>query len=165
MEQSLEKRVWWEYIHEDLRELLKEAVLLIDRVPIWKEKFHDYSFIVFPAAKAYEGFLKTLFLDLQFISDSDFNGKRFRVGKALNPELKSRFRDRDSVYDKMVSYCSGRELADTLWDTWKEGRNLLFHWFPNEKNFIAYEEAGQIVIKILNAMDLAFKGCKIGNRT
>ena len=73
MDNSLEKKLWWNYVHEDLRELLLESVFLIKNVGEWEKSltgekyvFHDYSFIVFPAAKAYEGFLKTLFLDLGF---------------------------------------------------------------------------------------------------
>lgn len=158
---NLEKRVWWGYLDEDLRELLKESVLLLDRVGQWEEKFHDYSFLVFPAAKAYEGFLKNVFLDLDFITEEDFYGKRFRVGKALNPALDKRFRKKESVYDKLVGYCSGKELADQLWKTWKSCRNLLFHWFPNEKNAIDYQEAVERVEMVLNAMDRLFDRCKI----
>ena len=29
-------------------------------MPAGKQVFHDYSFVVFPAAKAYEGFLKNI---------------------------------------------------------------------------------------------------------
>lgn len=158
--ESLKKRIWWDYLPEDLQELLRESALLANRVGGWDETFHDYAFIVFPAAKAYEGFLKTLFLDMEFISKDTFYGKRFRVGKALNPSLDKRFRD-ESVYDKIVNYCGGRELGDSLWDTWKSCRNLIFHWFPNEKNAISYKEARERVEKIVNTMDLAFKECKI----
>jgi len=31
-------------------------------LPGGKREFHDYSFVVFSAAKAYEGFLKKMFL-------------------------------------------------------------------------------------------------------
>jgi hypothetical protein len=48
-----------------------------------------------------------------------------------------------------------------MWDTWKAGRNRLFHWFPNEKNAIDFTEAKKIFQKILVTMDLAFVGCKI----
>jgi hypothetical protein len=158
---SLETRPWWTYIHEDLRELMYEATLLVSRVGEWEEKFHDYAFVVFPAAKAYEGFLKTLFHDLGFIRDDDFYGRRFRIGKALNPALEHHLREKESVYDKLVDFCQGKELPNALWNTWKEGRNLLFHWFPNEKNAINIEEAERRVSKILDTMDLAFKECKI----
>ena len=161
MDSSLSQKPWWNYIEEDLRELLKEAQLLISKVETWEEKFHDYAFIVFPAAKAYEGFLKKLFLDLEFITEEDYFGKRFRVGKALNPSLEKELREKESVYDKIVQFCQGPKLADLLWETWKEGRNRLFHWFPNEKNALSLEEAKVRVGMIIEAMDAAFKECKI----
>lgn len=161
MSELLEKRLWWNYVHEDLKELLKEAIVLLERVEKWEEKFHDYSFIVFPAAKAYEGYLKTLFKDLGFITEEEFYGKRFRVGKALNPALEAEFRATESVYDKLVNFCQGRQLPDMMWETWKEGRNFLFHWFPNEKNVIGLQEARERVMQILDTMDKAFEGCKI----
>jgi hypothetical protein len=163
IDEDLEKRIWWAYLKEDVRELIKESKLLSDRVENWDEKFHDYSFIVFPAAKAYEGFLKQLFLDLGFISEDDFFGKRFRIGKALNPSLDKRFREKEGVYDKIVKYCDGKKLADKLWDTWKECRNLLFHWFPNERNAIDLKEAKGKVNMILESMNSAFIKCNIDN--
>ena len=61
----LEKKIWWSYLEEDLQELLKESFLIMNilkgmgaDLPGAEQKFHDYSFVVFPAAKAYEGFLK-----------------------------------------------------------------------------------------------------------
>jgi len=160
LSENLKEKVWWEYLPKDLQELLRESALLVNRVREWDETFHDYAFIVFPAAKAYEGFLKTLFLDLGFISEDTFYGKRFRIGKALNPALEKRFRE-EGVYDQIVNFCGGKDLADSLWDTWKSCRNLIFHWFPNEKNAISYKEAKERVEKIVNTMDLAFKECKI----
>src|SRR3989344_309003 len=117
MNTQLEKRTWWNYIHTDLKELLKQAVILLEQVERWDEKFRDYSFIVFPAAKAYEGFLKTLFLDLEFITEDDYYGKRFRIGKALNPALEPEIREKESVYDKLANFCKGNELPDKLWET------------------------------------------------
>lgn len=148
-------------MEEDIRELLLTAQFLLNRVGDWEEKFHDYAFIVFPAAKAYEGFLKKLFLDLGFISRDDYLGKRFRVGKALNPSLEKDIRQKEGVYDKIVDFCQGPALADKLWQTWKEARNLTFHWFPDEKNATTFEEAKEKVSMVIDAMDSAFKECKI----
>ena len=117
-------------------------------------------FVVFPAAKAYEGFLKKLFLDLKFITEEDYYGKHFRIGKALNPSLPKELR-REGVYDKIVQFCQGHTLADKLWDTWRLSRNLTFHWFPNEKNAITLTEAGERIEMIIGAIDEAFKECKI----
>jgi hypothetical protein len=158
---SLEKKNWWEYLEKDLQGLLREATLLIEKVSLWDEKFPDYSFIVFPAAKAYEGFLKRLFLERGFISEEDYYGKRFRVGKALNPSLEKRLRAKESVYDKIVQFCGGKDLADKMWNTWKVCRNLLFHWFPKEKNAITFDQSKERVALIIETIDAAFDGCKI----
>ena len=158
---ALKNRIWWEYLHQDLKELIRESALLLERVENWDEKFHDYAFVVFPAAKAYEGFLKNIFLDLGFITKEDYYGKRFRVGKALNPALDRRFRKKEGVYDQIVNFCGGNKLADQMWKTWKQCRNLLFHWFPNERNAIDFDEAKQKVEFIFATMDLSFRECKV----
>ncbi len=161
MDISLDKKIWWGYLGKDLQELLREAALLIDKVSLWDEKFPDYSFVVFPAAKAYEGFLKLLFLERGFIDENDYYGKRFRVGKALNPSLDRNIRAKESVYDKIVQFCGGRELADKMWRTWKVCRNSLFHWFPNEKNAINFDQSKERVNLIIKTIDASFTGCKI----
>jgi hypothetical protein len=170
MDLNLENRSWWNYLEEDLQELLRQSLLLIEVVEKWRrnpstdsgQEFHDYAFVVFPAAKAYEGFLKKLFLDLGLISPEQYYGKRFRVGKALNPSLKKPLRQKFGVYYKLITFCAGDAgLADTLWDTWRECRNVLFHWFPNEKNAISFEEAKEKFDMILVTLDKATKECKI----
>lgn len=156
---QLQNRTWWKYLGEDLQELVTASEFLYEDVKNWKE-FDDYSFVVFPAAKAYEGFLKKLFLDLGFITEDDYYGKHFRIGKALNPSLPKDLR-REGVYDKIVEHCGGPPLAEKLWETWKMSRNLIFHWFPNEKNAINLSEAGERIEMIINAIDQAFGECRI----
>ncbi len=158
--QDLEKRQWWTYIAHDLQELLKESLILCDRVERWDEEFHDYSFIVFPAAKAYEGFLKKFFLDMGFITKGEYDGKRFRIGRALNPSLE-KDPNEESVYEKIERYCGGQALAKELWETWKMSRNLLFHWFPNEANAVSLMEAQTRVKDVVHAIDFAYKECTI----
>ena len=176
MVEDLEKRGWWNYIHEDIKELLLQSLLLVETAEKWEvnfsetfgrgtihgEGFRDYSFIVFPAAKGYEGFLKKLFLDMGFITEVDYFGKRFRIGKALNPSLERELREREGVYDKIIFHCGGEELANKLWTCWKECRNLLFHWFPNEKNAVTLDEAKGRVNLIIDTIESAFGECKVG---
>lgn len=145
----------------DIQELMRESVLLAEKVGTWDEKFEDYSFVVFPAAKAYEGFLKKVFYERGFISQSDYLGKRFRIGRALNPSLEDKLRQDESVYDKIVSHCGGKEIADLLWTTWKDCRNILFHFYPEERNKIDYVEARQKLNEIFDTLDEAFKMCKM----
>lgn len=166
----LELKPWWNYLGEDVQKLLLTSELIYDAVRSWgadlpggKRKFHDYSFVVFPAAKAYEGFLKKMFLDIGFISKEDYFGKHFRIGKSLNPSLPKELRD-ESVYDKIVEHCGGSKLADDLWETWRVCRNLPFHWFPNEKNAITLEEAGSRIEMIISSIDRAFGGCKMKDK-
>ncbi len=165
--EQIENRIWWSYLGEDLQKLLLTSHFLLGTVKSWgadlpggRREFHDYSFVVFPAAKAYEGFLKKLFIDLKFITEEDYYGKRFRIGKALNPSL-SKEGMREGVYNKIIEHCGGESLAKTLWETWKESRNLIFHWFPNEKNTITLAEAGERIEGIINAIDKSFEDCKI----
>ena len=68
---DLEDKVWWSYLGTDLQKLLKTSEFVYKTVESWgadlpggSREFDDYSFVVFPAAKAYEGFLKKMFLDL-----------------------------------------------------------------------------------------------------
>jgi hypothetical protein len=158
---NLEKKVWFSYLEHDIIELLRESLLLSKSVEKWEEKFHDYSFVVFPAAKAYEGFLKKLFLDLGFINKQEYYYKYFRIGKALNPELEPRFRKKESIYDRLVEYCGGDTLANHLWDTWRRCRNSLFHWFPEEKTVINFTQANENIFLIIDSIDHAFKECRV----
>lgn len=161
---SLKVKPWWGYLEEDLSELLNESFLLLESVGSWSQQFHDYSFVVFPAAKAYEGFLKKLFLELGFISKEDYYGKRFRIGRALNPQLEKRFRQNESIYDRLKTFTGDNILGDELWHTWKESRNLIFHWFPDEKNAITLEEAKLRIEMVIASIDRAFKECKMIKR-
>lgn len=160
--EEYKKRVWWPYLEEDLQKLIETSEFIYKVVKEWekdlpgeKSEFNDYSFVVFPAAKAYEGFLKKLFLDLKFISEEDYYGKHFRIGKALNPSLPKEI-IHESIYYKLDRYAKDKNLAETLWNTWKESRNLIFHWFPNEKNAITLTEAGSRVTMIIDSIDKAY---------
>lgn len=167
---QIENKIWWDYLGVDLQKLIKTSEFIHDSVKSWgadlpggSREFDDYSFVVFPAAKAYEGFLKKMFLDLGFITKEDYYGKRFRIGKALNPSLEKEIRH-EGVYDKIVNFCGGKDLADNLWNTWKMSRNLTFHWFPDEKNVISFAESGERIEMIINAIDAAFRECKVDTR-
>lgn len=160
---NLKDKSWYSFVPHDISELLGESIYLLNAVETWDEKFHDYSFVVFPAAKGFEGFLKKFFLDLGLISNEDYYGKRFRIGKALNPNLEKELRGKEGVYDKLVNYCQGEDLANQLWDTWKRCRNSLFHWFPDEKTAISLSEAKICIDLVIDTIDMAFQECRIDN--
>jgi hypothetical protein len=156
---EIEKKKWWGGLEFGVKELLRESLVLVEKVGGWERRFHDYSFVVFPAAKAYEGFLKGYFLSAGLISQEDYYGKHFRIGKALNPDLDEKYRNRQWVYKALSDYCKGEGLPKKLWETWRRGRNLVFHWFPEEKNSVSFEEACQRVEMIVDAIEEVNRGC------
>lgn len=158
---DLKNRVWWGYLEGDLQDLLSESVVLSQKASLWEEKFHDYSFVVFPAAKAYEGFLKKVFLDLELITKKDYFGKRFRIGKALNPSLPPKYQDKSWVYDDLTKFCKGEDLPKNLWRTWKLSRNLVFHWFPKEKRALGLVEAQERLGYVVDSIDSFFAECGV----
>lgn len=112
----------------------------------------DYSYLVFPFAKMYEGFLKQLFLDLEIIGKREYNSDHFRIGKTLSPNLVHKLHN--SAF-RQVSERYGHELALQLWQTWKEGRNLVFHYFPHNLRSLNREEAIRLINQIIETMESA----------
>lgn len=159
MEVDYQSTNWWKYLDEPMRDLAKTANLLLEREEANGDGLHDYSFVVFPMAKAYEGFLKKLFLDLGLISKLQYQGDRFRVGKSLNPRLPKRYQW-DWVYSKLVASCGGDGVPQKMWEVWKQGRNRIFHYFPNHHEFVSLAQAKELVNSISTVMDLSLAGCR-----
>ena len=144
----------WLYLSEHERILVGDGAFLVrDSENHQDEEPTDYSYLVFPYAKLYEGFLKDLFLELSIISKREYNSKYFRIGKVLSPNLVKRLGKR-SAYG-VITHRFGNELADTLWHTWKEGRNLIFHYFPGTVRVLSRREAIAIIDTIQLTMELA----------
>lgn len=114
------------------------------------DKISDFSFIVAPAAKAYEGFLKEFFFRIGLIDKYTYQSDRFRVGKTLNPSLRYK---RFSIFQKLADIDpEGEELAEKLWTAWKYGRNEIFHYFPNISQNITVNDAIERIHLILKAI-------------
>ncbi|OGK19544.1 hypothetical protein A3G67_02455 [Candidatus Roizmanbacteria bacterium RIFCSPLOWO2_12_FULL_40_12] len=147
---------FWRYLSQELKDLIQEGDYLInDVIRHQSYQFKDYSFLVFPYAKAYEGFLKQLFLDTKLISRVDFISDHLRLGKLMSPNLVGRLRER-SLYKKITEKVS-KDLADRIWMAWKVGRNQTFHYFPHNYKALTFEEAEQIVKQIVNVMEEAYQ--------
>lgn len=145
---------------EPMQDLAAESFMLLEKESKNGGSLHDYSFVVFPIAKAYEGFLKKLFRDLGFINKSQYRGDRFRIGRALNPNLPKRYQW-DWVYAKLVGYCQEERLPLHLWEVWKTARNKIFHYFPDHHEFISLTKAKELVDQIAQIMDEALAGCRV----
>ncbi len=152
---------WWRYADEPIRDLVGLSLELLASEKNKSEyKYHDYAFVVFPAAKAYEGFLKKLFLDMGLISEQQYSGDYFRIGKVLNPNLPKRYRS-GWVYGKLVETCGGDGLPLRMWQVWSRARNKIFHFFPHHREFIALPEAEELLNEIISSMEETLTGCGV----
>lgn len=153
---------FWNYLSQSQKDLLIEGQYLMnDIIKDHAYHFKDYSFLVFPFAKAYEGYLKQLFRDIKFISHLDYISDHFRLGKMMSPNLVNKLGDR-SLYIQ-ISNKVDKELADKIWLAWKTGRNSIFHYFPHNLKAISFLESQEIIEIILKTMEEAYTKLKIKN--
>lgn len=145
----------WRY-HSECRET-QEVAGGMSAKPL--PDFYDHSFIVFPIAKAYEGFLKHYFFSVHVITKERYASRDFRIGRALNPDLPERFRTDEWIFDDVARLCS-RQMAQEMWDIWLSGRNHIFHYFPDDRHVVSFEEAGKLVDQFLHVMERSI-ACQI----
>lgn len=150
--QALTLSTWFIYLSPWQQKLVKTALTLLEREEKTKSHLFDYSFIVFPMAKAYEGFLKKVLLDLGLINQATYEGNRFRIGRALNPDLPDHYKDEYWLYDNLAKKC-GPDATRFAWDTWLSCRNRIFHFFPKEKAQLDLVEAKDRLQMMAKAME------------
>lgn len=151
----------WNYLSPSKRVLAGDgAFLLADSQNHRDEEPTDYSYIVFPFAKLYEGFLKQLFRDLGIISDRDYRGEFYRIGKALSPGFAYRLKGKSAYY--AIEKRFGKALVTRLWHTWKNGRNLIFHYFPDNYHALTLDHAKELVALIVSTMEEAIEKTGVG---
>ena len=141
---------WWGFLDEGQKDLVMQSWQLLEMAGGGKQ-FHDYSYVVFPMAKAYEGFLKKWFYSLGLIDKATYEGHKFRLGKALNPDLPEKYRSDWWMFGPLEERY-GEKLPQQLWLAWKECRNLLFHFFPQHTHFIAIADAKERLEQLSAAM-------------
>lgn len=144
----------WDYLSQPQQALVKDGVFLVeDSRRHVGSTLGDYSYLVFPFAKLYEGFLKQLFLDLGILSDREYKSDHYRIGKTLSPFIARRLGDR-SAYTRIETQF-GKDIALQLWQTWKNGRNLVFHYFPHNYRALTLDQANTIIQQICDTMESA----------
>lgn len=148
-----EQGALWDYLSEPQQALIRQGYYLVEdaksHTPV--HPITDYSYLVFSFAKAYEGFLKQYFRDLGIIGRREYESDHFRIGKVLSPHL-ARMLKRASAYTQLRQLYGNTQLADQLWQTWKQGRNLIFHYFPHNLRAITLPEAELVIDNIVRTM-------------
>lgn len=150
---------WFSGLEPAHQRAITATLQLLEREKKLQGEFSDYSFILFPMAKAYEGFLKKFLFDLHLITEHVYFGKKFRIGRALNPDISQKQRDEWWLYDDMVRIC-GTELAEQIWNAWITCRNHIFHFFPSEQNEFSLEHVEARVNQLIGVFALATQ-CQI----
>lgn len=148
---------WFEYLDEPMREMVTLGFFLLEREEMVGETLTDYSFIVFPVAKAYEGFLKKFLFDLNLINKDQLMGKSFRIGRSLNPNLPEEMRDDEWVFERMKALCQSEgiekeSLPERLWEAWGLGRNSIFHYFIGEEQLVSLQIAKERLNMLVDLM-------------
>ncbi len=147
------------YLSSEGNSLIDEGIHLIDEAEKHMGSFRDFSFVVFPFAKSYEGFLKQIFYDLGFISGLEYRSRHFRIGKVMSPNLQRRLRNK-SIYGKICNKV-GCELSDLIWNAWKEGRNEIFHFYTNGVKSISLQEAKQKSKMLVMVMETTYRELRL----
>lgn len=147
------------YLEAEQKRLIRDSLLLIkhsEECPGFPDEIHDFAFVVFPLAKAYEGFLKTYFYRNGLISEKVYRGRHFRVGRSFNPDLPEKYRDEFWIYDDVSRVC-GKDMARDMWNVWLDARNHLFHYFPDDKYDLTLEDSRILVQHAISVMDSAVR--------
>lgn len=152
----------WNYLTPELQGLIDDGEELIDHAIKHGEKASsDFSYLVFSFAKAYEGYIKKLFLDMSIIREDEYFGDDIRIGRILNPNY---MKEHDNIFSKFCGKSTnGKELARELWEVWRKGRNQVFHYFPHNFRRIDYDEALEIIDAIVTAMYNGVVVCDVAN--
>ncbi|MBI4091514.1 hypothetical protein HY419_02040 [candidate division WWE3 bacterium] len=138
----------WTYLDPHLKGLVGDGEELLEDVRKHEKSITDYSYLVFPFSKAYEGFLKRLFLDLHLIDKGQFYGDEIRIGRILNPSFRH---EKSSVYGR-INHLQNADISEHLWTVWKNARNLVFHYYPHNFRKLSYREAENLINDIVEAM-------------
>lgn len=146
---DLEHQDWYSYLSPVQKQLLETSLTLLDHAR--EVAVPDYGYLIFPAAKAYEGILKKYLYDVGLLDQKAYQDKKFRIGRALNPDIRNSHQDEDWYYDDVAQVC-GEPMAREIWDTWLECRNHIFHFFPGEDEIVTLDHAQTKIFQIMTTL-------------
>ncbi len=152
---SYQKEKWYLFLTDWQKKLVEVSFELVDQHSLKNsQNLPDYSFLVFSISKAYEGFLKKFLFEMELIDKKTYEGRRFRIGRALNPHVAPHQRDEDWLFDDIAKVCSVA-TAQKLWDAWLHCRNRVFHFFPKDKGLLTFSAAVARIKEVCQAMNAA----------
>ena len=146
----------WNYLTQEMRDLVTEGEALLKSCQLQGEiNIKDFSYLVFPWGKLYEGFLKKVFLDLTFITPEEYYGNEVRIGKLLSAGMGNKPPHRLSIVSQLSSAkVLGDNLTKAMRGVWKNSRNSVFHFFPDNVYKLDLETAKKRIQEVIKCMEL-----------
>lgn len=140
------------FVGKELVELYLDTQKLIKIMKNKRNTFSDYSFAVFPLAKAYEGVLKKILVKTGFITKAQLEqDPNISINSYFNPMGNSKITKalRDNARDKVIPYL--------IYSTYAECRNQILHHDQYRDNRLkTIEEADFYARRISDAIYKAY---------
>ena len=142
-------------LHEDNRALLQsynpsndKSVDIVD--------YSDYSFLVLPIAKVYEGILKKILVDGGLLKEDDlFKNPSINVGGYYNPV------GNNKIFKLLKDKARDKAVPHVIYSTYQECRNQILHYDQYRDNRIkSYEDAEFYCRRIIYAIEKAYETFK-----
>jgi len=135
-------------LHDSL--LIKTIFTASDSYKIFNSLLNDFSIMVFPLAKGFEGYIKKLFLTIGLITEKEIKDDPYKsIGKIINNEDKLKMK----LIDKK-RYKSIPKLLSVQWDL---SRNIIFHYDLDQPEIINKEDAFKKIEDIYETIRKSYK--------
>jgi len=144
------------FLHEYQRKLLNDGLLIKDNLTFFASSrtfrylLNDFSVVVFPSAKAFEGYIKKIFLNIKLITKKEIEKDPYQsIGKIINGE---------KIKNKIIDKKRDRSFLKLLSAQWDLCRNVILHYDIDQPEIInSKEEAFRKVENIYEVMKKAYK--------
>ena len=115
----------FEILNEIYEDYFKLRIALINS----KYQLSDYSCMVLPLAKAYEGVLKKILVSSGFITEADLQeNPNISINKYFNPV------GNNAIFKALKDQARDKAIPYIIYSTYQECRNLIFHYDPYRDN-------------------------------
>lgn len=146
-----------EYIGNDLLELLEDGYRMIndfnkDKGTLSFPQVSDYSFLILPTAKAYEGILKKILINKGMLKEEGLkNNPNVNVGSFFNPL------GNEAVFKILRDKARDKSIPHVIYSTYQECRNQLLHYDLYRDNRVkSIDEARFIYQRIIDAINKVY---------
>jgi hypothetical protein len=142
-----------EFVGDDLFNLFQDSKYLLVKAqePPFAQ-VSDYSYIVLPAAKAYEGVLKKILVNAGLVSEQTILEKpELSLNSYFNPV------GNEGIFNSLKDKARDKAIPHIIYSTYQECRNQIFHHDSYRDSKITLEDADFYIRRIDDAISKAYK--------